>query len=356
MDFSFYDTADIMKKLRKFHPLRVGVEYVGRTSDPTTSTGEHTTTSTDDTGAGPGTRTGTQDGTGTGTGTRTGTQDGTEGPSVTGSGGGSTTTTSTGGATVKPPPDPALPEGTTIKRNEDGSLEVTNAKGEKKTYEAGSPENPVPKTPENAPENETPPEKAANQESKSTLLEKLTKGAMLLPLLLPLALLLAGFIQGEIACNEINGSTMNITGSQSAQYPTGLPSWFPTINKTKVNLTYSPCNKILNTDTITIKDSSNILTGSYGVTGSPGACQVQIDIGKVYTSNSASNTATFTDKTSCSDRMAYAIGQDSLALGEAAGSSFGDILSGLFGNVPWSGIAMVVLAIIAVYFLYEAVT
>ena len=250
------------------------------------------------------------------------------------------------------------------KVNEDGSIEITKADGTKETIQPLSRESPPPKESiESVKSKETPEESTARESEKSALADKLLKGMMLLPAFLPLALLLAGFIQGEIACNDINGGgvsghgpkVMSITNVKSAQWPTGMPSWFPVTNSTKVDLTYSPCIEILKTDKLTVTDSSNVLTGTYGVESTPGPCQVRIDIKKGYTANTASNTATFTDKTSCSDRMAYAIGQDANTILSTAGTGLSGAASGFFSAVPWSSILMFIAFILAIYIAWSAI-
>ena len=192
------------------------------------------------------------------------------------------------------------------------------------------------------------------EKEKSDLLEKIGMGLMLIPSLLPLALLLASTIQGGVDCDNLDQKQMNITGVTSSKWPQGLPSWFPTMNANKVDVTYDPCVKILSTDTIQVQ-SSNVFDGTYSPVSTNGTCSIRIDIGKEYTSNTASNTANFILNTSCSDRMAYELGQDTNDLAQAGGNIAGDLLGGLFGSIPWSAILMILAGIVAIYIAFQAI-
>jgi hypothetical protein len=185
------------------------------------------------------------------------------------------------------------------------------------------------------------------------------KGAMLVPFLIPLGILLHSLIQGEIDCDQLDNKKFGITDAQSAatpQYPSGTPGWIQSIaiNKNKVNLKYSPCARILSTDSITIQNS-NVFDGTYTPTGTTGPCKLQIDIGKTFTNNTWSNTATFNLHTSCEDRMAYQIGDDTATLANFAGQTAGDLVGGIFGGINWSGILLVIFAIVAVYLFFQVV-
>jgi hypothetical protein len=85
-------------------------------------------------------------------------------------------------------------------------------------------------------------------------------------------------------------------------------------------------------------------------------CSLTVDIGKEYTTaNTFSNTAQFTLSTSCSDRMAYAAGQDALVVGQAAGAGLQGVFSGIFGSASFSGILMIVLFILAGWLAFQAI-
>ena len=329
----------IIKKLRRFHPFRQGVEY---------SASELPT----DVGAA---------GEGAGAAGAAG-----EGAGAAGAAGEGAGAAGAAGEPIAGPPTETVETapGSTTKTNSDGSETVTKPTGETETVPALSREKPVSETTDNSPNNETPPEKAERTGEKSSLLEKFQKGLMLLPFLLPLALLLASFIQGEIACNQINGGgisghgaqVMNVTNVVSAQWPKGLPSWVPTMNANKVDVTYSPCIQILSKDMLTFKDEANVFsTSAYPVSSAPGPCIVRIDLGKAYTANTVSNTATFTDKTSCSDRMAYAAGQDAGTVLQLSGDLGSQLLGGLSSSIPWSTIFLILALILAIYIAWQAI-
>lgn len=192
------------------------------------------------------------------------------------------------------------------------------------------------------------------EKTESDLLNKIGMGLMLIPALLPLALLLAATIQGGVDCDNLDQKQMNITGVTSSKWPQGLPSWVPTMNANKVDVTYDPCVKILSTDTIQVQ-SSNVFDGTYSPVSTNGTCSIRIDIGKAYTSNTASNTANFILNTSCSDRMAYELGQDTNDLAQAGGNIAGDLFGGLFGSIPWSAILMILAGIVAIYIAFQAI-
>ena len=192
------------------------------------------------------------------------------------------------------------------------------------------------------------------EKTKSDLLDKVAMGLMLIPALLPLALFLAATIQGGVDCDNLDQKQMNITGVTSSKWPQGLPSWVPTMNANKVDVTYDPCVKILSTDTIKVQ-SSNVFDGTYSPVSTNGTCSIRIDIGKAYTSNTASNTANFILNTSCSDRMAYELGQDVNDLAQAGGNIAGDLFGGLFGSIPWSAILMILAGIVAIYIAFQAI-
>jgi len=227
--------------------------------------------------------------------------------------------------------------------NANGSLSRKRANGTEETIPAGSRGN------ETEP---TPKKNAKNDKERSSILDKASKGLMFLPLLLPLALLLASVIQGEGECENVNSQTMDVTNVVSAAWPQGLPSWVPQSGTTKYDIGYTPCIKILANDTITFTDSSNTFpSGEFPIDSVPQPCYVRIDFGKELTIDpEVSNVATFKDKTSCADRMAYAAGQDVGIVANAAGEGLSGAASGLFGNINFGTIGMVLLAIVAVYF------
>ena len=192
------------------------------------------------------------------------------------------------------------------------------------------------------------------------ILDKVGKAAMAVPLLLPLSLLLAGMIQGLIDCDQLDGKAFGIKSVDSAaspKYPDGTPDWIKntfTMNKTQVDLTYSPCVKILSNDSITVKNS-NVFDGEYTPTGTSGSCKVRIDIGKPYVANTFANTAIFNLSTSCEDRMAYEIGHDIGELTNFAAQTTGDILGATFGNMNWSTIFLVLFGIVAVFLAFQVI-
>lgn len=197
------------------------------------------------------------------------------------------------------------------------------------------------------------------EEAKSSIIDRIMKGAMLVPFLIPLGILLHSLIQGEIDCHQLDGKKFQITDALSAatpQYPDGTPDFIKAIaiNKNKVNISYSPCARILATDTVTIKDS-NVFDGTYTPTGTPGSCKVQIDIGKAFTNNTWSNTATFVLQTSCEDRMAYQVGDDTANLVNFAGTTAGDIMNGVFGSINWSIVFLVIFAVVAFYLFFQLI-
>ena len=231
----------------------------------------------------------------------------------------------------------------------------------------GSRSNPIARDSGDVPTREKPdtdPKSQHNQEninkSKGDLANKMMMGVMLLPAFLPLALMLAAFVQGEVACNQLDEKEFSIDSAVSARQPTwpdGTPDWIKnifSINKNKVKIGFSPCVKILNTDKIKVHNS-NVFDGRYDVsTGEE--CSLTIDIGKPYvTANTFSNTAQFTLFTSCSDRMAYAAGQDALVLSQAAGTGLQGLFSGIFGSGTFSGFIMIVLFILAGWLAFKAV-
>ena len=218
----------------------------------------------------------------------------------------------------------------------------------------------APKTEAEVNAQRTTEEQAADTKSKNDILSKIGKGLMLLPALLPLALLTAGFIQGLASCVEINGRNtapkkgpkeFKITNAVSAAWPS---KDFTIMNGTKVDLTYSDCYKILKSDKIHIK-SSNVFDGDFDPVSTNGECKVRIDIGKKYTSNIA-NTSMFTLTTDCAARMAYAVGDDASTLLQTAGTGIGDVFSGLTGNVPWSGIFLFFGVILAIWLAFKAIS
>jgi hypothetical protein len=282
-----------------------------------------------------------------------------QGTNLTGGGRAATLRTPEGGIPVK---NDNLPGGEGTLRSDgvvvakDGSL-----------HPPGSRANPIARDSGDVPLRETPDTDAKSQhnpenisKSKSDLANKMMMGVMLLPAFLPLALLLAAFVQGEVACNQLDGKEFSIDSAVSARqptYPDGTPDFIKntfSINKTKVKIGFSPCVKILNTDKIKIHDS-NVFDGHYEVsTGEE--CSLIFDLGKEYASaNTFSNTAQFTLSTSCSDRMAYAAGQDALAVSQAAGTGLQGFFSGIFGSASFSGFIMIVLFILAGWLAFKAI-
>jgi len=244
-----------------------------------------------------------------------------------------------GAADVKPRAKP----GDTVQPN--GSVKTKRANGEDVTQPAGTRGNETDPNP-------TP--KAKNEKERSSILDKASKGLMFLPLLLPLALLTAAVVQGEAECDNVNSQTMDITNVVSAAWPQGLPSWVPQSNSTKYDIGYTPCSKILANDTLTFTDSSNTFpTGERSIDSVPQPCYVRVDFGKELTVDpEVSNVATFKVKTSCSDRMAYAAGQDAGIIANVASEGLSGAASGLFGNINFKTIGLILLAIVSVYFAY----
>jgi hypothetical protein len=252
--------------------------------------------------------------------------------------------------------------------HEDGSKDVKGADGTVKTHEAGDRENPLSnKTQKEVKDKESTDENNAREKEKKSIIDKITKGLMLLPLLLPLALLLAAVAQGEADCQDINGSAgapplvsstppkvMTVTKVYSAAWPSWAPDWAQT-GKTKYDIAYTPCIKILANDQITFTDTTNTFpTGQQSIDSSPQSCVVRIDFGTTLTIDpNVANVATFTDKTDCSDRMAYAAGQDAGLIAQTAGSGLSSLLSGLFGGINLSSIFLVICAVIALYFAFQ---
>jgi len=283
----------------------------------------------------------------------------TEGTNITGRGGQADLNTPASGVPIKndnlPGGEGTLrPDGVIVAK--DGSI-----------HEPGSRGNPLARDSEGVPTREKPDTDPTSQhneqnisKSKSDLANKMMMGVMLLPAFLPLALLLAAFIQGQVACNQLDGKKFKIDSAVSARqpnYPEGTPDWIKntfSINKNKVNIGFSPCVKILNTDKIKVQNS-NVFDGNYDVvTGQ--ACSLTFDLGKEYkTANTFSNTANFVLSTSCTDRMAYAAGQDALAVSQAAGAGLQGLFSGIFGSASFSGIIMIVLFVLAISLAIKAV-
>jgi len=222
---------------------------------------------------------------------------------------------------------------------------------------SASSSKPARTPPDTDPSSQHSPEKI--EQAKSSIMDRIMKGAMLVPFLIPLGILLHALIQGLIDCDQLDNKKFGITDALSAaspQYPDGTPDWIKAIavNKNKVNISYSPCARILATDTVTIKDS-NVFDGTYTPTGTPGPCKVQIDIGKTFTNNTWSNTATFVLQTSCEDRMAYQVGDDTATLANFAGTTAGDIMNGIFGSINWSIVFLVIFAVVAFYLFFQVV-
>jgi len=236
--------------------------------------------------------------------------------------------------------------------NPDGSLTRRGADATDHVLPTGHRENSTTSRPEEAIAREPADRRAKNEKERSSIFDKASKGLMFLPLLLPLALLTAAVIQGEAECENVNSQTMDVINVVSAAWPQGLPSWVPQSGSTKYDIGYTPCLKILANDTLTFTDSSNTFpTGEFPIDSVPQPCYVRIDFGKELTIDpEVSNVATFKDKTSCADRMAYAAGQDVGIVANAAGEGLSGAASGLFGNINFGTIGMVLLAIVAVYF------
>ena len=234
-----------------------------------------------------------------------------------------------------------------------------------KEYPPGDRNNPIARNDGDKPARETPdtdPNSQHNQtkkdKDKGDLANKLMMGGMLLPALLPLALMLAAFVQGEVACDQLDGKYFQINSAVSSRkptYPDGTPDWIVntfSINKTKINVGFSPCVKILSTDSIKVLNS-NVFDGTYDVKNVDGSCSLTIDIGKEYaTANTFSNTAQFVLNTSCSDRMAYALGDDLSVVGQTGASMF----SNIFGGIPWSTIFIVILFVVAISIALKALS
>jgi hypothetical protein len=266
------------------------------------------------------------------------------------------------GGEIEPRPPPKDNE--TV--NPDGSIEVKGSDGTVRTHEAGDRENPLSNKPqEEVKSKETNEENTAREKEKSSIMENIGKGLMLLPFLLPLALLLAAVCQGEADCQDINGSkgdgmaipatppkVMTVTSIVSAAWPNTGISWIPQTNKTKYDIGFTPCIKILANDVLTFTDTTNTFpTGQQSVNSSPQSCMVRIDFGSELTIDpNAANVATFTDKTSCSDRMAYAAGQDAGIIADAAGSGLSSLFGGLLGGLNLSSIFLVICGILALIF------
>lgn len=203
-------------------------------------------------------------------------------------------------------------------------------------------------------EQHTPAQQRARREK---IIDRVTKGTMLLPALLPLGLLLTALIQGEIECDALDDKDHEITSIDSARYPVypdGTPDFIKNYfayNKTKVKIRYNPCTNILTTDNIDIKDS-NLFDGNYGVKMIE-PCVLQLDIGQEYTSNAASNTAYFKLHTDCSDRIMYNLGEDIGDIANLGASSAQGLLGGLIGSIPWSTIFFIILCLVAVWFFFS---
>lgn len=235
-----------------------------------------------------------------------------------------------------------------------------------KEYPPGSRENPIANNSNDIPPRSPPDTDAKSQHneenmknSKGALANKMMMGVMLLPAFLPLALMLAGFIQGEVACKQLDGKEFKIENAESARspkYPDSTPDWIKNnlvYNKTKLKIAFSPCVHILSTDSIKIHDS-NVFDGSYDVTKVDGSCLLTVDIGKEFsnTANAFSNTAGFTLHTSCTDRMAYAVGEDASFLAQGAGS----MLAGLFDGFDFSSIFLILFLVVGVWFAFQAIS
>jgi hypothetical protein len=233
-------------------------------------------------------------------------------------------------------------------------------------YPPGSRENPIANNSQDIPPRQPPDTDAKSQhseenmkKSKGDLANKMMLGVMLVPAFLPLALMLAGMIQGEVACKQLDGKEFKIESATSARqpvYPDGTPDWIKntfSINKTKVKIGFSPCAQILRTDSIKVHDS-NVFDGTYDITNVNGSCSLTVDIEKEFeTANAFSNTAQFILNTSCSDRMAYAVGDDARVLASGVGTGLGSIVSGIFGGINMSAIFLVMGIVIAIWFIFQ---
>jgi len=246
------------------------------------------------------------------------------------------------------------PDGVVVAK--DGSLHPPGSRGNPLARDVGGV--PTREKPDTDPTSQHNEQNIKN--SKGDLANKMMMGVMLLPAFLPLALLLAAFVQGEVACNQLDGKKFKIDSVVSARqpnYPDGTPDWIKntfSINKNKVKIGFSPCAQILNTDKIKVQDS-NVFDGNYDV-GTGKECSLTVDIGKEYaTANTFSNTANFILSTSCTDRMAYAAGQDALVLSQAAGTGLQGLFSGIFGSASFSGIIMIVLFVLAISLAFKAI-
>ena len=242
------------------------------------------------------------------------------------------------------------------KQQSDGSVAdtkgVKHSAGERGTNELV----PTKYTPSHTNEQHTPERQRASREK---IIDRITKGTALLPVLLPLSLILAAIIQGAVDCDQLDDKDHEITSADSARYPSypeGTPEWIKnniSYNKTKVNIHFSPCSQILSNDTITIK-SSNVFDGDYGVKNIA-PCVIQIDTGSEYVSNTFSNTAYFTLHTSCEDRMMYDLGEDLGDIVNVSSSGLQGLGEGLLDSVPWGTIFYIVMFIIVVWLFFGLV-
>ena len=252
------------------------------------------------------------------------------------------------------------------KVNSDGSVTDANGGvhpvGERGTNKTVDSKNTPARTPA-----DTDPASQHNPDNikstKDKIMDAIKKGAALIPILLPLSLLLAGLIQGEIDCNQIDNKSHSITSAVSAATPdtSSWPSWLQgagnaiTQNKTKVDLTISPCVQFLSTDTVTIENSN-----AFDISDSPiqliGPCKIRIDAGEDYrTSNAYSNAAILHVHTNCADRIGYAVGQDINSLLTPTLDVTGGLLSGLGGALPWGQIFIVLAIVVGIYMLIELI-
>lgn len=257
-------------------------------------------------------------------------------------------------ATLKSVEDSSLPGGK-AKLQEDGSLKADDGSVIPAGTRGMNELTPTKYTPAHKGEQHTPDQKRALREK---VIDRVTKGAMLLPALLPLSLLLAALTQGLVDCDALDDKDHKITSIESArypEYPEGTPEWvikYLTYNKNKIKVRYSPCTQLLSTDNIDVKDS-NLFDGNYGVKIVE-PCVLLLDIGQEYTSNAASSNAYFKLHTSCSDRAFYNLGEDLHAIADTASTGAQGLFSGLFGSIPWSTIFLIVMFILAIWLAFGA--
>lgn len=193
---------------------------------------------------------------------------------------------------------------------------------------------------------------------------------------IPLAILMAGIIQGLMQCDAINGNNVagpahkdpmpdrtiiKVESAATPQWPDWVPKFVKKLQtqKTYINITYKDAIHILNTDTIDVKNSNVFDGNGYKIKDNSSDDKVMIDIGKPWKKEFANvaNVATFKLHTNCDDRVAYMAGKDFAIVGKAVAQgawSIGEGLGLAASAIPWTSILIGLAVLVCVYFLFKA--